>query len=320
MEKKDLKIVFYGTPDFAVETLKTLVDRQYQVVAVVTAPDKPAGRGKKITSSPVKQFALKHKIPVLQPVKLKDPDFLKTLKQIAPDLQIVVAFRMLPTEVWSLPPLGTFNLHASLLPQYRGASPINYALINGERRTGLTTFFIDDRIDTGNILLQKQLPIEEDDTFETLHDKMMKIGADLVVETVEGLLKGELKPIPQKEIENGSTLKTAPKIKKEDCHINWNQEIDKIYNFIRGLSPWPGAYTYFVDESGKKYYAKIFKTKKIDEKGRPGDVETDHQNYLKVFGKDGALLIEELQLAGKKRMKTVDFLRGFKFSGKIKAQ
>jgi methionyl-tRNA formyltransferase len=320
MNKKDLKIVFYGTPDFAVKSLQAIIDAGYNVVAVVTAPDKPAGRGKKLTQSPVKKYAVEQNLKVLQPEKLKDPAFLEELKKLRPDLQVVVAFRMLPKEVWSLPPLGTFNLHASLLPQYRGASPINFALINGEKETGLTTFFIDDKIDTGNIILQEKTQIKDTDNFESLHDKMMLQGADLVVRTIETILKGNFKLINQNDlIKPGETLKPAPKINKKDCEINWNRPVDEVYNFIRGLSPWPAAFTMLKDKEGKELYVKIFKVEKENHvsQNEPGQVETDNKNFLRIYCKDGSVLVKELQLPGKKRMKTVELLRGFSFDDRV---
>jgi methionyl-tRNA formyltransferase len=320
MNKKDLKIVFYGTPDFAVKSLQAIIDAGYNVVAVVTAPDKPAGRGKKLTQSPVKKYAVEQNLKVLQPEKLKDPAFLEELKKLRPDLQVVVAFRMLPKEVWSLPPLGTFNLHASLLPQYRGASPINFALINGEKETGLTTFFIDDKIDTGNIILQEKTQIKDTDNFESLHDKMMLQGADLVVRTIETILKGNFKLINQNDlIKPGETLKPAPKINKKDCEINWNRPVDEVYNFIRGLSPWPAAFTMLKDKEGKELYVKIFKVEKENHvsQNEPGQVETDNKNFLRIYCKDGSILVKELQLPGKKRMKTVELLRGFSFDDRV---
>ncbi len=321
MNNKKPKIIFYGTPGFAVTILDALVKNNHDIAAVVTAPDKPAGRGKKLTMPPVKKYALEKGLNVLQPVNLKDPGFIDELKKINPDLQIVVAFRMLPKVVWELPALGTFNLHASLLPQYRGAAPINYAIINGEKETGLTTFFIDDKIDTGNIILQKKIKIEDDDDFETLHDKMAVAGASLVLETIDKIKNGNIELIRQEElIKKGEELKPAPKIKKEDCKINWDNSIDDIYNFIRGMSPWPGAFTVLSDGSGKEYYLKIFKTEKEKGSGKiPGSVETDNKTYLKISGKDGDLNIKELQLAGKKRMSTGELLRGFSFEGDVKA-
>jgi len=320
MNKKDLRIIFYGTPDFAVTILDAIVNAGYNVVAVVTAPDKPAGRGKKLSMSAVKKYALEKGLELLQPVKLKDEEFLKKLDSLKPDLQVVVAFRMLPKEVWSKPPLGTFNLHASLLPQYRGAAPINYAIINGEKETGLTTFFIDDKIDTGNIILQEKIEIREDDNFETLHDRMMIAGAELVIKTIETILEGDYKLINQNDfIRKGEELKSAPKINKEDCKINWNLPVENVYNFIRGLSPWPVAFTILKDDSGKEFYTKIYKVEKVypNEKKLPGKVETDNKTFIRIFCVDGAIDVKEIQLPGKKRMKTDDLLRGFSFTGGV---
>ncbi len=310
-----------GTPDFAVPVLDAIVQAGYNVVGVVTVPDKPAGRGKKLKPSPVKKYALEHGLFLMQPEKLRDESFINTLKGLQPDLQVVVAFRMLPKVVWEIPPLGTFNLHASLLPQYRGAAPINYAIINGETQTGLTTFLIDDKIDTGNIILQQALPIDQKDNFETLHDKMMVAGAELVLKTIEMLDKGEVKPIDQKSLINDdSLLKPAPKILKEDCRIDWNKPAEDIYNFIRGLSPWPVAFTYFKDDSEKEFYVKIYKAsyEKTAHNKLPGEAETDNKHFIRVYCKDGLINIEELQMPGKKKMKTDELLRGFSFQGKVR--
>jgi methionyl-tRNA formyltransferase len=314
MSEKNLKVVFYGTPDFAVPILDAILKKGYDVVAVVTAPDKPAGRGKKITMSAIKKYALEKGLKILQPVKLKEVSFLNELKRLNPDVQVVVAFRMLPVEVWSLPQLGTFNLHASLLPQYRGAAPINYAIINGEKITGLTTFFIDDKIDTGNIILQQKIEIDDNDDFESLHDKMMLKGAELVLKTLELIKEGGVELKKQSDlVKENEALKSAPKIKKEDCKINWNQPVEKVYNFIRGLSPWPAAFTILKDESGKEYYVKIYKTEKevAGEKTKPGKVITDNKKFLKISCNNGVLIIKELQLAGKRRMTVEELLRGF---------
>jgi len=322
MENKPLKIVFMGTPDFAVPVLDAIVKAGYDVAAVVTVPDKPAGRGKKLRPSPVKIYALEHDLKLLQPEKLRDESFLQVLKEINPDLQIVVAFRMLPKVVWEIPSKGTFNLHASLLPQYRGAAPINYVLINGESETGLTTFFIDDKIDTGSIILQQKMGIDEHDDFKTLHDKMMMAGADLVVKTIKYIEEGNVKLIDQNSlIEEGEILKPAPKILKEDCMINWGQPVKQVYNFVRGLSPWPVAFTNFIDESGKEFYVKVYKvTYQQDSHQKSfGEIETDNKTYIKVYCVDGFINILELQMSGKKRMKTEDLLRGFSFLGKVKA-
>lgn len=321
MKKDALKIVFMGTPDFAVPVLDAVVKAGYNVVAVVTVPDKPAGRGKKLRHSPIKEYAIEHNLNLLQPEKLRGEVFVNNLIELKPDLQIVVAFRMLPEVVWKIPTKGTFNLHASLLPQYRGAAPINYAIINGEKETGLTTFFIDDKIDTGNIILQQKLKIDEADDFKSMHDKMMMEGAELVLKTIELIKNDAVKFINQKDlITEGEPLKAAPKILKEDCRIDWNKPVTQVYNFIRGLSPWPVAYTNISDETGKEYYIKVFKAAKHieDPQNESGEVETDNKSFIKVYCQDGFVTIEEIQMAGKKRMKAVELLRGFSFLGKVK--
>ena len=321
MKKDALKIVFMGTPDFAVPVLDAILKAGYNVVAVVTVPDKPAGRGKKLRPSPIKEYAIEHGLNLLQPEKLRDEVFVHNLKELKPDLQIVVAFRMLPKVVWTIPAIGTFNLHASLLPQYRGAAPINYAIINGEKETGLTTFFIDDKIDTGSIILQQKLKIDETDDFKSLHDKMMVEGAALVLKTIELIKRGNVQLIDQNEfIKKGEPLKTAPKILKKDCRVDWDKPVTQVYNFIRGLSPWPVAYTNIIDETKKEYYVKVFKvTKHIEgHQNEPGEVETDNKSFIKVYCQDGFVTIEELQKVGKKRMKAVELLRGFSFLGKVK--
>ena len=321
MKKDALNIVFMGTPDFAVPVLDAVVKAGYNVVAVVTVPDKPAGRGKKLRPSPIKEYALEHGLNLLQPEKLRDTVFVDKLKELKPDLQIVVAFRMLPKVVWEIPAKGTFNLHASLLPQYRGAAPINYAIINGEKETGLTTFFIDEKIDTGNIILQQKIKIDEEDDFKSLHDKMMMEGAALVLKTIELIKRDDVQLINQNElIKKGEPLKTAPKILKDDCRIDWDKPVTQVYNFIRGLSPWPVAYTNISDETGKEYYVKVFKvTKHIENhKYDPGEIETDNKSFINVYCQDGFVNIEELQMAGKKRMKVGELLRGFSFLGKVK--
>jgi methionyl-tRNA formyltransferase len=308
------RIVFFGTPDFAVASLEQLFAAGMSVVAVVTAPDKQAGRGLKQRSSPVKEFALLHGIPVLQPVNMKDPLFLEQLKSYSPDLQIVIAFRMMPMQVWALPPLGTFNLHASLLPQYRGAAPINRVIINGEQETGVTTFFINEEIDTGKILLFERLKIGPDETAGELHDRLMATGASLVLKTVEKIVSGRIEEIHQDSlIVDPALLKQAPKIFKEDCRIDWNQEVETIHNFIRGLSPHPGAFTEFVSGDGQVYNLKIFRAVPHpgDSFKLPGEFNTDGKTYLNVSAKNGFLSLEELQLSGRKVMSSADFLRGF---------
>ncbi len=313
ISKNDLRIVFMGTPEFAVESLKILVENDYNVVGVVTVADKPAGRGQKIKTSPVKDYAISQDIPVLQPTKLKDETFLKDLKDLNADLQIIVAFRMLPEVVWNMPKLGSFNLHGSLLPQYRGAAPINWAVMNGDKETGVTTFFLQHEIDTGNIIAQKRMPIADDDNAGIVHDKMMVLGADLVLETVDNICNGTVSTKPQSEyIAAGEALKDAPKIFKEDCKIDWSQSISEVYNKIRGLSPYPAAWTELFSIDGKNTTLKIFETEKIDQEGIPGDITTDGKNEIIIQGKGGALKIKSLQIAGKKRMTAKEFLNGFK--------
>lgn len=307
------RIIFMGTPEFAVASLDALVQAGCNIIAVITAPDKPAGRGMKLTESAVKKYAVEKQLPVLQPVKLKDPAFLAELKSLQADLQIVVAFRMLPEVVWDMPPMGTINLHGSLLPQYRGAAPINWAVINGEKETGVTTFKLQHEIDTGNILLQNSFPIGEDETAGEVHDKMKEIGAQLLVKTVEGLAKGSLTEIPQKAAGSGqlTEVKHAPKIFTETCKINWNHSMISIYNLIRGLSPYPAAFTYLNDKM-----LKIYKAKKEPHPSpkSPGTVETDNKTYLRFTASDGYIYVTELQLEGKKKMGVEEFLRGYRFS------
>jgi len=316
------KIVFMGTPDFAVSVLDAIVNNGYNVVAVVTAPDKPAGRGKKLHGSPVKEYAVKNNLTLLQPEKLRDQTFVDTLKQLNPDIQVVVAFRMLPRVVWEISAKGTFNLHASLLPQYRGAAPINHAIINGEKETGLTTFFIDDKIDTGSIILQKKVPITEEDNFLSLHDKMMAAGTTLVLQTLDLIIKGVLTLVDQRALIGADEeLKPAPRIFKEDCRVNWHRLVGEVYNFIRGLSPWPVAFTNLKDGEGNEYYVKIFKVSpfNLQHQHQPGDVETDNKTYLKIYCLDGFLKVEELQMPGKRKMKAEEMLRGFSFNGNLKS-
>lgn len=302
------KIIFLGTPDFAVATLQSLFESGFHIAAVVTAPDKPAGRGLRLTESPVKHYAIKKNIPVLQPLKLREPEFLEQLKSYQADIQVVVAFRMLPESVWAMPDMGTINLHGSILPQYRGAAPINRAIMNGEIKTGVTTFKLQQEIDTGNILLMEEIPIGPDETAGELHDRMKNIGADLVVRTIRGLLDGTLHEKPQRVVDTAA-LKTAPKIFTADCEIDWSKPVSKIHNQVRGLSPFPGAFTSF---RGKTL--KIFKTHPgIKESLKtPGEMETDGKNWIRYSASDGYIYIEDLQLEGKKRMQTADFLRGFR--------
>lgn len=312
-----------GTPDFAVAPLKAILDSGFEVCAIITAPDKPAGRGRALRQSPVKEFALEHKLHVLQPVSLKDPSFIEELRSFKANLQVVVAFRMLPRDVWQMPALGTFNLHASLLPQYRGAAPINWALINGEKETGITTFFLDHEIDTGKIILFQKLPIREDDTAGTLHDRMSLAGAQLVVDTLNTISTGQ---VPLREQGDMITeiveLKPAPKIFKEDCQLDWNQTAFQLHNRIRGLSPVPGAYTSLLSPDGKVYSLKIFKSvlKPDILDCSAGTLITDRKNLLEVKTADVSLQIIDLQLEGKKRMTTPEFLRGFPIDGNWKMQ
>ncbi|UIR57912.1 methionyl-tRNA formyltransferase [Sphingobacterium sp. SRCM116780] len=305
-----MRIIFMGTPDFAVASLDALIQSGENVVAVVTAPDKPAGRGQKLHQSAVKVYAEAHHIPVLQPIKLKDPAFLEELKSYQADLQIVVAFRMLPELVWSMPIHGTINVHASLLPQYRGAAPINHAVINGEKVTGVSTFLLQHEIDTGNILLSDQVTIEEEDTAGILHDKLMVAGAQLLLKTIEGLKNNNLSPTPQSTLIPESELKHAPKIFKENCQIDWNQDIDRIYNLIRGLSPYPAAFTSLNNKTVKLYtVTKEYTAPDI----ATGDYKTDEKTYLKFAGNNGYIHVSSLQIEGKKKMQIVEFLRGYRF-------
>lgn len=313
--KKDLRLVFMGTPDFAVESLRRLVEGGYNVVAVVTMPDKPIGRHQNILqSSPVKKYAEEQHIPVLQPEKLKDETFLEQLRSYNADLQIVVAFRMLPELVWNMPRLGTFNLHASLLPQYRGAAPINWAIINGETVTGNTTFFLTHEIDTGAIIQQQTVEIGEEDNVETLHDRLMSLGGNMVVETVNTIAEGTVKTTAQEQLTAGATLHAAPKIFKETCKIDWCKSAKQIYDFIRGLSPYPVAWTELLSPSGEKIILKIFDTQKeiVAHNLNIGTLHSDGKTYLKVAVTDGYISILSLQPAGRKRMAICDFLRGFR--------
>jgi len=295
-----------GTPEFAVPSLKSLVESNSNIVAVVTVPDKPSGRGQKQTASPVKMYAQEKGIPVLQPEKLKNPEFLKELKSYNADLQVVVAFRMLPEVVWNMPSKGTFNLHSSLLPQYRGAAPINWAVINGETETGVTTFFIEKDIDTGKIIFQEKETIYPDDDAGSLHDRLMLKGAQLVVKTVKAIENGSFPQEPQDE---PADIKMASKIFRETCEINWNKSSLEIHNFVRGLSPYPAAWTVLNGLS-----CKIFRTERVDieEAAQPGEYRTDHKTYLRFRTGDGWISVENLQLEGKKRMEIGDFLRGNK--------
>lgn len=317
---KKPRIIFMGTPEFAVPSLEILLKNSYNVVAVITVQDKSAGRGLKLRYSSVKRSAIEHNIPVLQPKNLKAPAFLEELKNYEADLQVVVAFRMLPEVVWNMPPLGTFNLHASLLPHYRGAAPINWAIINGEKETGVTTFFIKHDIDTGDIIYQEKEPIYDDDNAGTLHDRLMEKGADLVLRTVEAIDKGNCPQISQQSILNNSKeIKPAPKIFRDACRINWEMPSQEIYNFVRGLSPYPAAWTILNDKLAKIFRITIIKgIEEIKDKksveARPGVYLTDNKKFIHYITGNGLLAIEEIQMEGKKRMNIEEFLRGNKIS------
>ncbi len=306
----EMRIIFMGTPDFAVQSLKTLVEGGYNVVAVVTMPDKPIGRHQDVLSqSAVKQYAVSQGLPVLQPEKLKDEAFLEELRSYEADLQIVVAFRMLPQVVWDMPRLGTFNLHAALLPQYRGAAPINWAIINGDKETGITTFFLDHDIDTGVVIHRQSVPIHETDNAEDIHDRLMYLGAELVRQTVDDIASGNIKPIPQSELTVDGPLRPAPKIFKETCELQWAEyTVRSAYNFVRGLSPYPAAWTML---GGKQL--KVFRTEMqpAEISDAPGTMDTDGRTFLRFACTDGWLNVLELQLAGKRRMPVADFLRGY---------
>ena len=311
-----MRIVFMGTPEFAVESLKILVENKYEVVGVVTMPDKPSGRGHKLQSSAVKQYALEHNLPVLQPEKLKDESFLEELKSLKADLQIVVAFRMLPEVVWNMPEFGTFNLHGSLLPQYRGAAPINWAIINGEKETGATTFFLTHEIDTGKIILQEKLTINENDNAGTVHDKLMEIGAGLVKKTVDLLMENKIEGIDQSQFGTSpSELKPAPKIFKETCEIDVSSSVESVHNFVRGLSPYPAAWieVQFPNQA-EKMTLKVYETEKEPEAHNlpVGTLVTDGKKLAKIALADGFILLKSVQLAGKKRMDIGELLRGLR--------
>lgn len=316
---KDLRIIYMGTPDFAVASLEVLLKAKYNIVAVVTSPDKPAGRGMKLQESPVKKFAVRHHIKVLQPEKLQNPAFLSELKSLNADLQIVVAFRMLPEVVWNMPPLGTINVHASLLPQYRGAAPINWAIINGEKETGITTFKLQHEIDTGDILLQEKIEIDKNETAGELHDNLKELGAGVLLSTVEGLAKSTLQARPQSTVnglqspldsEQSAPIRTAPKIFTKTCKIDWNKSASEIYNLIRGLSPYPTAFTELGDKTIKIFKSEI---EMIRPATRIGHWESDKKSYLKFACADGYIHLKDVQMEGKKRMNIEDFLRGYRF-------
>ena len=308
-----MKIIYYGTPQFAVEPLEVLMKNGFVPAAVVTSPDKPAGRGLKTTASDVKQFALSNGLKILQPEKLSDESFITELNALQPDLQVIVAFRKLPEVIWRMPPLGTINLHASLLPNYRGAAPINHTIINGEKETGVTTFYINEKIDTGKIILQEKVPIEENDTAGTLHDKLMHAGSALLLETVKQIQKDNIQIIEQNNlVSDFSMLYDAPKLSREFCRINWNQSPLKIFNFIRGLSPVPSAWTE-ISNGGSPSRLTIFSSKKETESHtfETGKIISDNKSFLKAAVPGGYIHFMEVQLAGKKRMRVEEFLRGF---------
>ena len=304
-----LRIIFMGTPEFAVPSLEILVEHKFNVVAVITAPDKPQGRGQKLVPSPVKECALKYSIPVLQPTNLKSPEFLEELKSYQANLQIVVAFRMLPEIVWAMPSLGTFNLHGSLLPQYRGAAPINWAIINGEKETGVTTFFLKHEIDTGSIIFQEKEPIHENDDVGTVYDRLMKLGSQLVLKTVNAIEVGRYPSLPQSEV---IEINHAPKIFKETCEIKWDQSAENIRNFVRGLSPYPGAWATINGKAFKIFNCKIPLSTVDSKPSIAGEWQTDNNTYLYIKTSDGWISIEEFQPEGKRRMNVQDFFRGNK--------
>jgi len=319
MHPKEIRIVFMGTPDFAVESLKALVENGYQVVGVITAPDKPAGRGRQLSESAVKIYAREHNLNILQPEKLKNPEFIAELERLKADLQVVVAFRMLPEMVWSMPPLGTINLHGSLLPQYRGAAPLNWAVINGETETGVTTFLLSHEIDTGQVIFQEKIEITENNTVGNLHDQLMIIGANLVLKTVDALAENRVEPIDQTQmIDNPERIKHAPKIFKDDCRIDWTKDSESVRNLIRGLSPYPTAWTeLYHPEKEEILTAKIYEAKRENGSlpAAPGTISTDGKKYLKIACPDAWLTVTEIQLSGKKRMKMEELLRGFQNMG-----
>ena len=317
-----MRIVYFGTPEFAASQLEAILAAGYEVAAVVTTPDKPAGRGKKIQCSEVKKTASEHCLSILQPEKLKDPAFLEALESFHADLFIVVAFRMLPAVVWKMPPLGTFNLHASLLPQYRGAAPINHAIINGETVTGLTTFFLNEEIDKGKVILRESVAIRPDETAGELHDELMALGNKLVVKTIQMIENNDVQAVTQEDLAAGTTLKEAPKIFKDFCYIRWDRDCQSIYNHIRGLSPYPAAHTKLTSNQGdllelKVYHSRIERCHPDDP---AGSVLTDNKTFLKIAANDGYVHLTSIQQAGKKAMETADFLRGFRLEGLWKAE
>ena len=315
--ENNIRIAYFGTPEFAASQLEAILKAGYEVPVVVTMPDKPAGRGRQIQYSDVKKTALEHGLPLLQPEKLKDPLFLEQLASYQANLFVVVAFRMLPAVVWQMPELGTFNLHASLLPQYRGAAPINFAIINGETETGLTTFFLNEEIDMGAVIMREKVGIRPDETAGELHDELMVLGNKLVVETIKKVEQGTVEPLPQEQLAESQALKPAPKISKEFCNIDWSQDRLTIYNHIRGLSPYPAAHTQLISEMGERIEMKVFSSEM--EACHPdmpvGSVVTDNKKFLKIAIKDGFIHLTQVQQAGKKAMPIADFLRGTRLDG-----
>ena len=316
MTKEELRIIYMGTPDFAVETLRLLVERGYNVVAVVTMPDKPAGRGHKIQFSPVKQYALSVGLPVLQPERLKDEAFIEELRSYNAHLQIVVAFRMLPQVVWDMPPMGTFNLHASLLPQYRGAAPLNWAIMNGDKETGITTFFLTHEIDTGRVIQRRSIPIADTDNVGIIHDRLMEMGAEMVCETVDNIIADKVVAIAQEELMTDEPLRPAPKIFKYTCHLDFARKVEDLYKQVRGLSPYPAAWCEFVSPEGEAVGVKVFEAARhiCEHCNTPGTIRTDGKKVVEIACEDGYLQILSLQLAGKKRLTAEELLRGFRLT------
>ena len=318
--EKNIRIAYFGTPEFAASQLEAILKAGYEVAVVVTMPDKPAGRGRKIQYSDVKLTALEHGLPLLQPEKLKNPEFLEQLASYQADLFIVVAFRMLPAVVWQMPKMGTFNLHASLLPQYRGAAPINFAIINGETETGLTTFFLNEEIDKGAIIMREKVNIRPDETAGELHDELMLLGNKVVVETIKKIENDEVHALPQEELSENQPLKPAPKITKEFCNIDWSSDCLTVYNHIRGLSPYPAAHTQLQSENGETIDMKVYavEIESCIPNVAPGSVVTDHKKYLKIALSNGFIHLKQVQQAGKKAMPIDDFLRGTQLNGSWK--
>lgn len=322
MTKEELRIIYMGTPDFAVETLRLLVENGYNVVAVVTMPDKPAGRGHKIQFSPVKQYALSVGLPILQPERLKDEAFIEELRSYQAHLQIVVAFRMLPQVVWDMPPMGTFNLHASLLPQYRGAAPLNWAIMNGDKETGITTFFLTHEIDTGRVIQRRSIEIADTDNVGIIHDKLMTMGAEMVCETVDNIIADKVVAIPQEELMTDEPLRPAPKIFKDTCHLDFTRTVEDLYNQVRGISPYPAAWCEFVSPEGEAIGVKVFEATRhlCNHNHTPGAIVTDGKKTIEVACSDGYLQLVSLQLAGKKRLTAEELLRGFRLTNEYRAQ